>query len=61
MEIITLRNMKMVFIVFHHFKHLILIKVQSVGSVDKTELSIDIKPDNELSKGYIELIRDKVI
>ncbi|MBZ2165695.1 DNA-3-methyladenine glycosylase family protein [Methanobacterium spitsbergense] len=42
-------------------KHLFLIEVQSLGSVDEPELSVTIKPDNELSKGDIELVRDEVI
>ena len=42
-------------------EHLFLIKVQSLGSVDEPELSVNINPDNELNKGDIELIRAKVI
>ena len=42
-------------------EHLFLIEVQSLGSVDEPELSVNIKPDNELSKGDIELVRDEVI
>ncbi len=32
-----------------------------MGSVDEPELSVTIKPDNELSKEDIELVRDEVI
>ena len=36
---------------------LVLITVRSLGSVDKPELSVSIKPDNELNKKDSELAR----